>query len=403
MDLAEQLWIRVNAAASGQDIEAIRALQRLRQLPSPPPSQPAQNSGKGFKPPITPKPSTTPPRLNLSRRRVIQTVGFIGGGLGLAIVVPRLLQPNSGESSTSDTTTTTPAKPENPVISSPTSQNRLKTFPFEVVKVDAQGNITNRSESEAKYFVEDLGDSVTLEMVQIPGGTFMMGSPAGEKERESDEGPQHQVKVAGFFMGKYEITQAQYQAIMGSNPSNFKTNGGNQPVEQVNWNDAVEFCKKLSKKTGRTYRLPSEAEWEYACRAGTTTPFYFGETITTDLANYDGNYTYASAPQGQYRNKTTKVGSFPPNAFGLYDMHGNVWEWCQDYQNNNYQGAPTDGSAWLSSGDIFTWLLDGSNSRLLRGGSWNYNPWNCRSADRYGNATVTRFLNIGFRVVGVVA
>ncbi len=302
LDLAEQLWIRVNAAASGQDMEAVRALQRLRQQPiepqqsPPPPSKTAQKSGKGFKTPITQTLSPTPPQVQSSpnywsRRRVIQTVGLMGAGLSSVIVVPRLWPSKPGESSTSDTTTT-PAKTENPVISSPTSQNRLITFPFEVVKVNAQGDITKPiKRSEAKYFVEDFGNGVTLEMVQIPGGTFLMGSPTEEKERQSDERPQHQVKVPGFFMGKYEITQAQYETIMGSNPSNFKTNGANRPVEQVNWNDAIEFCKKLSKKAGRTYRLPSEAEWEYACRAGTTTPFYFGETITTDLANYDGNYT----------------------------------------------------------------------------------------------------------------
>jgi formylglycine-generating enzyme required for sulfatase activity len=144
-------------------------------------------------------------------------------------------------------------------------------------------------------------------------------------------------------MKKFEVTQEQYQQIMGSNPSNFK--GAKRPVEKVSWNDAVEFCKKLSQKTRHKYRLPSEAEWEYACRAGTTTPFHFGETITTELTNYDGDYTYASGLKGKYRKQTTEVGTFPPNAFGLYDMHGNVWEWCQDTWHDSYKGAPTDGSA----------------------------------------------------------
>mgnify|MGYP005839573929 CR=1 FL=1 len=146
-------------------------------------------------------------------------------------------------------------------------------------------------------------------------------------------------------------------------PAKFK--GDNRPVEQISWHDATEFCARLTKHTGRTYRLPSEAEWEYACRAGTTTPFYFGETITPDLVNYDGNYSYGAAPQGQYREATTDVGSFPPNGFGLYDTHGNVWEWCLDHWHDSYGGlfrqAPTDGSAWLSS--------DENKSRLLRGGS----------------------------------
>ncbi len=270
----------------------------------------------------------------------------------------------------------------------------LQTFDFETVTVDAQGNINNRSNRQAKYFAQDLGNGVTLEIVQIPGGKFLMGSPAGEKERQSDEGPQHPVTVPGFFMGKYEVTQAQYQAIMGNNPSEFK--GEKRPVEKVSWNDAVEFCKRLSQKTGRTYRLPSEAEWEYAARAGTTTPFYFGETITTDLANYDGTKTYASGPKGQYRQQTTNVGSFPPNAFGLYDMHGLVWEWCQDDWHDNYQGTPTDGSAWLTSGST-------NVQKLLRGGSWSIDPGNCRSAVRVGNYPDLRDDDLGFRVVCVVA
>jgi formylglycine-generating enzyme required for sulfatase activity len=211
---------------------------------------------------------------------------------------------------------------------------------------------------------------VTLEMVAIPGGTFLMGSPESEPERSDRESPQHTVTIQPFFMGKFPVTQAQWQAVaslpkvnidLKPDPSNFK--GANRPVEQVSWNDAVEFCARLSKATGREYRLPSEAEWEYACRAGTTTPFHFGETITTDLANYDGNYTYGSGSKGQYRKQTTDVGSFPANAFGLHDMHGNVWEWCQDTWHENYNGAPTDGSAWVDENA-------NQNIRILRGGSW---------------------------------
>ncbi|BAY60346.1 serine/threonine protein kinase [Calothrix brevissima NIES-22] len=267
----------------------------------------------------------------------------------------------------------------------------LKSFQFEVVTVNATGKITSRQNREAKYFIEDLGNGITLEMVQIPGGTFMMGSPAEEAGRRDNESPQHQVTVPGFFMGKYPVTQAQYQAIMGNNPSRFK--GESKPVEQVSWDDAVEFCQKLSQKTGRTYRLPSEAEWEYACRAGTTTPFYFGETITTDLVNYNGNYPYASAPKGLYRQQTTDVGKSPPNSFGLYDMHGNIWECCLDKYHKNYEGAPTDGSAWLSGND--------SDSQLLRGGSWLYLAGYCRSTNRYGYTRVNRSADVGFRVVAV--
>jgi formylglycine-generating enzyme required for sulfatase activity len=187
-------------------------------------------------------------------------------------------------------------------------------------------------------------------------------------------------------MAKYELTQAQYQAIIGSNPSYFQSN--NRPVEKVSWNNAVIFCQRLSQKTGKNYRLPSEAEWEYACRAGTTTPFYFGESITTDLVNYDGNYTYASAPEGKNRQQTTDVGSFPPNASGLYDMHGNVWEWCLDDYIDNYSDAPRDGSALTGRSDV----------KLLRGGSWDNYPATCRSAYRLDGLGIY-YGNIGFRVV----
>ncbi len=245
-----------------------------------------------------------------------------------------------------------------------------------------------RSRRQGKSFKEDLGNGVLLEMVEIPGGTFLMGSPEDEPERRDNEGPQHQVTVQPFFMGKFPVTQQQYEAIMGENPSSFK--GKNKPVESVTWDNAVEFCAKISLRTGKAYRLPSEAEWEYACRAGTTTAFYFGETITTDLANYHGNYTYGSAPRGQYREQTTDVGSFPANAFGLYDMHGNVYEWCEDAWHENYNGAPTDGYSWVDSSKF---------SSMLRGGSWNYVPGDCWCAFRDGYLSGLSFYFIGFRVV----
>jgi eukaryotic-like serine/threonine-protein kinase len=265
----------------------------------------------------------------------------------------------------------------------------LQIFQFQTVTVDNRGKVTKWEQKQAKHLVEDLGNGVTLEMVEIPGGTFMMGSPETEVARRDSESPQHRVTVPSFFMGKYPVTQAQYQAIMGSNPAKFK--GANRPVEKVSWNDGVQFCQKLSQKTGKTYRLPSEAEWEYACRAGTTTAFYFGETITTDLLNYNGTTTpYASAPKGLYRKETKEVGKFPPNTFGLYDMHGNVWEWCEDVWNNNYNGAPNDGSAWVYGNNQY---------HLLRGGSWNNNPENCRSAYRFFTSRDNRFNNNGFRLV----
>ncbi len=310
---------------------------------------------------LSPQPQLLP---NLTRRRVIQYLGLAGAGFagyGSVHLLTQLLQ---------------------------TQKSTLKKFKFRTATVNAQGKIIERPSYEANYFVEDLGNNVTLNMVQIPGGKFLMGSPAEEKARGDDEGPQHEVRVPSFFMGKYAVTQAQYQAIMGENPSKFK--GEKRPVEQVSWNDAVEFCKRLSQKTGRTYRLPSEAEWEYAARAGTTTPFYFGETITTDLANYNGNYIYASGTKGQSRQQTIDVGKFPPNSFGLYDMCGNTYEWCIDKYHDNYNGAPTDSSPWLESG---------SDSRLMRSGSWMSGPRDCRSANRGRNNPAYRNFNVGFRLV----
>ncbi|MBO1066628.1 MULTISPECIES: bifunctional serine/threonine-protein kinase/formylglycine-generating enzyme family protein [Nostocales] len=245
---------------------------------------------------------------------------------------------------------------------------------------------TNLNINPQSSFTEDLGKGVKLEMIAIPGGTFLMGSPENEAGRRDSESPQHQVTVPSFFMGKYQLTQAQYQAILGTNPAFFK--GNNRPVEKVSWNDAVVFCKKLNQNTGKNYRLPSEAEWEYACRAGTKTPFYFGDNITTDLVNYDGNYSYKSAPKGKYRQQTTGVGTFPPNAFGLYDMHGNVWEWCEDDWHENYINAPKNGSIWNSRS---------GNRKLLRGGSWFNSPDYCRSAFRLNDSLA--YNHIGFRVV----
>ena len=280
-------------------------------------------------------------------------------------------------------------------------------FNFEVVKVNASGSIVNRRQESARQKVEDLGDGIKLEMVYIPGGTFTMGSPKSEEGSYDNERPQHDVTVPHFFMGKYPVTQGQWRAIasltdlkveldLKPDPSNFKEpykgiDRWQRPVEMVSWYEAVEFCKRLSKLTRRKYRLPSEAEWEYACRAGTTTPFYFGKTITTELVNYRGNVTYGNAPKGEYRNQTTPVGQFPANAFGLYDMHGNVREWCVDECHENYAGAPTDGSVWLNGN---------KNISPLRGGSWDYDPNLCRSAIRiYFNRRDDLSLYTGFRVV----
>ncbi|MBO3457462.1 formylglycine-generating enzyme family protein [Aetokthonos hydrillicola] len=307
---------------------------------------------------------STPQTRKLTRRQFIKGVGFASAGLLGVITLQRVFQEN------------------------------LQQFEFQVVKVDATGKIIKSNTSSANFFTEDLGNGVTLDMVEIPGGKFVMGSPSTEKDRSDSERPQHNVTIKPFYIGKFTITQQQYQAVMGKNPSNFK--GEKRPVEQVSWDDAIAFCDKLSQRTGKTYRLPSEAEWEYACRALTTTPFYFGETITTDLANYYGSSTYASEPKGVYRQQTTEVGKFPPNAWGLYDMHGNIWEWCQDTWHDSYEGAPVDGTAWVSD--------DKNNTlHLLRGGAWNNVPRICRTIDRDWFARDYSDSNVGFRVVAVSA
>jgi len=262
----------------------------------------------------------------------------------------------------------------------------------------------------AQYFREDLSNDIQLDMMLIPDGTFIMGSPEEEKDSYNEERPQHEVTIKPFWFGQYQVTQAQWKFVaklpqvnkeLDPDPSYFK--GDNRPVERVSWYDAVEFCDRLSRHTKRQYRLPSEAEWEYACRAGTKTPFHFGETITTDFANYDGNQTYGQGPKGVYREKTTEVGSFGvANNFGLYDMHGNVWEWCLDDWHDDYTDAPTDGSAWFNSDDK---LSDKSGRAVLRGGSWFSNPQYCRSASRDFGAWIERDDfndNIGVRVVCAV-
>jgi formylglycine-generating enzyme required for sulfatase activity len=276
--------------------------------------------------------------------------------------------------------------------------------------------VINRTQQTAQYYRENLGNKVELEMMLIPAGTFIMGAPETEEGSRNSERPQHQVTVPTFFMGRYPVTQAQWKAVvalpqvnteLNPDPSYFK--GDKRPVEQVSWYDAVEFCQRLTSHTKRQYRLPSEAEWEYACRAGTTTPFHFGETITTDLANYDGtddkdgewSGSYGRGPKGIYREETTVVGSFGvANAFGLCDMHGNVWEWCLDDWHDNYEGAPTDGSPWLDNDNNNKYKK--KDPAVLRGGSWSLVPRICRSAFRGRSVRAERGIinsNCGFRVV----
>jgi formylglycine-generating enzyme required for sulfatase activity len=298
--------------------------------------------------------------------------------------------------------------------------------PFELLKDEAGGDAD-------QFFAEEFalqGQPLALTLLWIPPGRFSMGSPPAEPERHDSEGPQHLVQLQGFFLGQTPITQAQWRAVAQSqerpgerwgltlnpNPSRFmgdkgglfpgEANTDHRPVEQVSWLEAIEFCSRLSQRTGRPYTLPSEAQWEYACRAATTTAFHFGETITPELANYDGTSTYADGSKGEYRKQTTPVGMFPANAWGLQDLHGNVWEWCLDHWHHSYEGAPADGSAWLNPAEPNNKATTekGNNSdseqqtRLLRGGSWSLLPRYCRSAYRINIPPDARGNGLGFCV-----
>lgn len=243
-----------------------------------------------------------------------------------------------------------------------------------------------------------LVNSVGMELVLIPAGTFQMGSPESEVERTSDENPQHVVRLSeSFYLGVHSVTQQQFQQVMKRNPSRFKaSNGGGprHPVEHVSWDDAVAFCDKLSqrlaeRKAGRVYRLPTEAEWEYACRAGTASVFFWGDTACSLQANFDGNLPYGDAPTGPDLQKTSPVGAYPPNAFGLHDMHGNVWEWCNDwYRERYYRKCARENPKGPRNGSY----------RVLRGGSWNYRGGYTRSADRGRLPPSYRDAHMGFRV-----
>lgn len=236
-----------------------------------------------------------------------------------------------------------------------------------------------------------LAPNVILEMIEVPAGSFLMGSAEAKTEKRENETPQHKVSLQSFYLGKFPVAQAQWFAVMNELPeikSDFRKD--DFPVINVWLEKALEFCAKLSKLTGESFRLPTEAEWEYACRAGTLTPFNCGENITTDQANFNGEQPYKNTPKGKFRKMLTPVRHFKPNNFGIYDMHGNVWEWCADVWHENYINAPTDGSAWLENGD--------QSYCVQRGGSWLDRASNCRSAFRVGDIAHNSDNIVGMRV-----
>jgi formylglycine-generating enzyme required for sulfatase activity len=249
----------------------------------------------------------------------------------------------------------------------------------------------------------ELTNSIGMKLVLIPAGDFQMGSPESESDRDSDE-TQHRVRLTKpFYLGMHEVTQAEYERVMGTNPSAFSRSGDRServsgqdtsrfPVETVSWEEAVEFCRKLSampgeRAAGRVYRLPTEAEWEFACRAGTTEPFHFGSQLNGRDANCDGNYPYGTTTKGPYLERPTTVGSYGANGFGLFDMHGNVWEWCSDWYDG-YASTAVDDPTGPTSG----------SNRVLRGGGWHDYARRCRSADRSRHTPDYRISKLGFRL-----
>jgi formylglycine-generating enzyme required for sulfatase activity len=287
------------------------------------------------------------------------------------------------------------SEPANPVVNeapkaAPITVTIYEKWPFDAAEARRRQEETAKAIGEPIEKDVDLGGGMKMKMVLIPAGEFVMGSPKTEMGRNADEGPRHKVQITRpFYICATEVTQAQWKALMEINRSRFQ--GDDLPVETVSWDDCQEFLKILSAKEGKTYRLPTESEWEYACRAGTTTPFNTGETISTDQANYDGEFIRINGVRGESREKTTPAGSLKPNAWGLYDMHGNVWEWCQDWYG------------WYSNGD----QVDPSGAaegdrRVSRGGSWLGLPKYCRSALRFGCGGRPDGLQ-GFRVVWSVS
>ena len=341
--------------------------ERKEPVPPPPPA-PSPSSQK--QEPI-PKSEPVPPG-----RRNLLIGGLTGGLLAIALIAGWM----------------TPDDPEPPSSQGRQAPSRTDTVQSSELKPpSSQGGQTS---SRTVTVQSSDGQKVDFDMVTLPAGRFLMGSPPQEQGRDDDEGPQHPVTLPQFEIGKHEVTQRLWRAVMGTNPSRFK--GDDLPVESVSWNEAQEFCRRLSEKLGLNgsngYRLPSEAEWEYAARAGTTTPFAFGQNIDPGIVNYDGNYPYGDAAKGLYRQKTVPVGSLGrANGWGLFDLHGNVWEWVEDQYHGNYNGAPSDGRAWTG--------LAGGSYRVIRGGGWYGFAVYCRSARRDRIDPGSRFAVLGFRLL----
>jgi formylglycine-generating enzyme required for sulfatase activity len=263
----------------------------------------------------------------------------------------------------------------------------MTTIEFETPTLNEKGETIRWTHCVAEQFTENLGSGVSLDMLCIPAGVFQMGS--ARRHGNPDEQPQHLVTIKSFMMSKCLITQRQWRIIMGKlPPCRFK--GDDLPAERVSWEDAQAFCRRLSKKMNRNYRLPSETQWEYACRSGTGTPFSFGETITTEIVNFNGEHRFRGEPRGVYGHVSTAGGTFPPNAFGLFDMHGNLWEWCADNWLDDYSSSPRDDSPYQHRDSCY---------RVVRGGSWHEPPELCRSATRLRVLQTDAEEVIGFRVV----
>jgi formylglycine-generating enzyme required for sulfatase activity/uncharacterized caspase-like protein len=382
-ETAEQLWWRI-IAVSPTDAQAHDAIKRIASKQS-----------------ATPAGAVSWRPIRVTRRQAVAVAG--AGTLAAALFVAA------------------------PLVRRRLSRPVLRSMSFDAVTVDEKGNRIATETCTAAGFTEMIGANAGIDMVSIPGGSFTMGSPPGETLRQAVEGPQHHVTLAPFFISATPITQGQWTAVVLAHPGPVGRNldpgpgffrGVDLPVETITWTQAEELCLRLIEITGRPYRLPSEAEWEYACRAGTRGPFHFGPTITPGLANYCGtgggvcgdsdgksiasavydDVSYASGaydqgPPGICRGTTTRPGMFPPNRFGLYDMHGNVWEHCLDVASGNYADVPLDGSPNLDG------AADGF--RVLRGGSWSHNPAICRSAYRdFMDPSATGWQGrVGMRVV----